>query len=913
MFVFIRILHGKIIAMEVLRRFRVIVIVFISLFVWLFIQKTHLRVSAREDNPPVSPQPSPSSSAQPSSGTSAVSNQKIQPFIFPGPDDLYKECGDDMNCFIDSISQYKMTCSPQIKFTPYVDGAKKEVQIGSFEGSLEDYCGDANVTDPRCIFDVGSGRISLLEGDLILPLMRNVKANGDVNETVRTSSMETFIAGGTKQSSSEDVAPIEKLLPLQQICHERVQLLKTIKALCDDDVLQGEFVDGQENLIQNFLGNNGEEQRCSLDQKIGDAYYTDVLEDIAQLTGNGNELQYCESGYFQKPTTPELKTLVDKIQKVRPTLSNAFKKAYIVEYSYSQLPPTTPHFKVIPVLVPVGFASQESDTDLPPGMEGKMNNGPYTQALSSILPSKALEDAKEQVEEDNKQIATAMRSVNTQNFRAPSFIELPMCKQDGLSREQQQACAIAKFINISITRGDFEGPDGNTTCTFSGSKDDQETAVKRVTRAKPNFLQRLVALFTGDSSNTIGSFSDRSFQYQETKEGAKDVPVVRVFFVGPGELKLISQTEKLMYQAIVPESVQLAEQERIDADLEANSGYLRMNNLRLQVSGGSAKTFINPNAGEDGEKATVEVRGTYRPNGDPNPLLPGGWLARFMKVLTANVAAPKDSKLYQKDYPRKQGLEPYWDRIQRTSEDGKYDTCEDYEDATMIVPSITKVEEMICSIAAAHGISANMLNGLFRIESGTSVTDENGRKTSFRAEAFRLHNEGRDGETVELPCKVNPRDGSFPPLNIMLNDCRVKNDLPANGEPENVNGRNLCDIENALDILAGLAETYGTVSAYQRPDTGEPNPYWIAGHFGIGGNIKNYKDEINPPYKCAFPEDGDYARWAHVDGCIPGISGRGTANNSVTQSTDSNSANSGSKVELDYCSCAVENFPVTCN
>ena len=830
--------------------------------------------------------------------------EKSIPFIFPGPDDAFLNCsGDKEECFRESASQYIMTCSPEIKLQAQVDPEKinEPIMIDGTATTLAEYCG----TDPEnanCVFNPVSGSVtSLVPKSANTSLYRTTQSSGKVLKG-RTESLEGFLAGDADPETIFDAGPSRKIQTVQQNCSQSIRYLLAVESLCREETQQGEFSPGfqTQSVIDQFLNQFSQQfQGCSLNEKIGDTSYAELLSAVRERAGGeGKEELYCRLPEYLDPDSAANNDLgkkqeyidrASKIDSLRPILDRAFSKGYLAIANQKGTV-----YSVIPVLIPSSLGLYEQNFPVLSGSNNVGFNGPLRQLMSMYITQSQLMAMQDQQNLAQEKIAQTMRAIDNEqlDISASPYIDPNFCSNPSTDA-QKIACLFADRINAGIANNEFEGPDGNTTCTFSPTKADAETAKKLYSSTKPNFLTTLFSFFSPPDESFSGTPVVSQPQVQNDSS-------IRSFLLVPcADFCLIRYTEKALFGAMADTNYASNIEQHIKEGNYKSNGFLRLSGIAPKITSYvSEKTFPSVSG------SPVTISAEIVPTGDANPLMFGGWLAQLFYLYTAGVTADVDSPARAETYPT---LETYWTSFKSESSQstGTFEYCSDYKDPndenawiTVDVPTIPEIKQLACSTAEKYNVPASMLWGIFQIESGYDNTN-----VSYINIASRL-----DPDVTTYACSLQT-DGSFKPLNLMVNDCRVNlpeffpdanpplSALPANGESEFVRGRNVCEIEVAFDVIAQSLATYSKAKTFQYPagsaKAGTPNWYWLAGQFGVGGIIQEFKQQ-EEPYKCAIPEGGPYEKWAHVSGCYENQQTLSGAN-------------------VDYCTCLVENFPLDCS
>lgn len=240
---------------------------------------------------------------------------------------------------------------------------------------------------------------------------------------------------------------------------------------------------------------------------------------------------------------------------------------------------------------------------------------------------------------------------------------------------------------------------------------------------------------------------------------------------------------------------------------------------------------------------------------DLRPLLPGGLLAQGIFTLMAQVLSPADGPNYQLEYC---GLEDYWavggcqSRLSPTRSSAFNPTsCDQIRSLQTTMLDVAGTKAIVQQVANQYRVPADLLWGTFIIEGGT---------------ARNLMYDG--GGTIA--CAVNSI-GAVGPMQHLKNVCYTGSAI----EPEDdaAKGKDVCDFRTAIEVTAARYASLSRAEDFQNLD-GTPNWYWIAGQYYFGSSIEQYKDITTGMCKNA----------PAVQGC-------------PIQTPD-------------YCSCAVEGFPI---
>ena len=820
--------------------------------------------------------------------------------IFPGPDDIFSSCtgaGKGASCeskFQEVASKYMMTCSPVITFKPSIEPAGEEIKIGSFVGTLLDYCADKK-SDNNCVFNPVDNTIDVNADNATFPYIRSQTPG-------RTGSLEGFFTTDTQRTRTNmrdftQYSPLSKLQPAGLTCKQNIQQLDAVETLCRefaDPTKQGQVAKDQASLIDKFRSALGlKPDACDLNTIVDGKKYLDILKDVRDATG-GNAQSYCSSNAFLSPKTDTDIALARLVMRVQPVLKAAYKKAYFI--IYLQAPSKSANslstsglsalfrtgdqelFKIVPVLIPATFGSQKDDSDIyridGTKVEGATFNGAYAQTIAPLLSGDAQKNIADKLIGDEQTILSKMQKLGSASPEDPGLLNISGCVP-GPASQSSLACQFASRVNAGLQAHEFTVPNQKGTCEFYEEVAGGQTAKILNTPVKAGFLDSIIAFFESllfpkpSGVNITGNINVNNLD-----EIPEDQAKIRVFLLIPrSEFGLIRYTEQGLFQTIVPNAAsQKVFDEASAGKILDTNGFLRTEGVALDEKGGATRSYSTNQTPEPVAPPatpvpiTTELTASFKPQGDANPLLYGGWLIRMIHSFTAQVLAPIASSIYDASYDATKGLENYWLKGGSGSPNTlskKLTACSQYKSLQTVMPDEDGVKKMVCQAAQKYSVPPSVLWGLFRIEGGTArnIADNGGGS---------------------VQCNVNST-GATGPMQQIQDVCRVR--LPiCEQEPTRpecqigdtaAQGKNTCDLGISLDLAARQLQDRA-MSANQEflnPD-GTANWYWIAGFYYLGAKVLPGREFHTP--QCA----GSPA----VDGCGG----------------------------LNYCQCAVDRFQLDC-
>lgn len=781
----------------------------------------------------------------------AGSSQLNPVFVYPGIEDMANPTQ-----MRQMASSYMLTCGPKFSMDAQILNARYEDE---FNGEIQTYDYDfENGVKPHVMFpglagyayiDYSKSTIPLyrMEGATVPDPLRASRRMDDLEGYFSSSQLKQLFGTSNPNSVNSNYdfgagTSLKLSTPIQQ-CEDKLTFLNSIKSLCANEKNRSSLK------VNNPLAPGATptpppvtttSNRCALDLDVpGNKGYSYLS--LLQAKPSRFKCQSLEKTI----STPAEKEWYEAFQGVETTTPKGFKPAYIIVYA--RKPENNPdrakldqfanwlapggtlnlpagedkkkdRVKIIKVYVPAGFAENNSKVAnaLPPAHQPFYSQ--YTSAYIRTLQARLTPEAQKEIEDsitvNEKEIAGMMldTSMNNPNPSTKKYVDCYEC--DGASETGDLWTLISRRINVSFFTkkstergGSIYDVPLDPACNFSDYVGETASEIKHTINP--------TGVLDPVKEMTVPAEADVQV------DGQKGDPLdVKIFFLLPEEYRRVSVYEYPFFSSFVS----LDEQKKDEYQFVVRAGEPRKKNASfryLQLSGAgfhiSSPDTEGPEIGTTLFATTDENGTTLTPgervklkanivgssdNINPNPLVPGGRLARTVWDIVCNLTRNKfDNRGNYVETGPYTGLQSLFKQgLAACVQDSKTATVANTCSGTTTLP--------------ARGTSGNAWNPFYQMfrnaVSGTNVPPEV-LWGVFRLEGTPTYQAFYDGKT-SVVCKANSA-GAVGTMNFLVKACGGVFDTWGNASSmAGISGTSPCDLAGSMKAAA-----YYLQSLYNNP------------------------------------------------------------------------------------------------